>query len=244
MGELSTKILEEIKQKKIEPLPRWQCLAKNYVIWTSFGFAVVIGAVSFSVILEVLSDSDWDIVYKYATDNPLQRAMLAFPFFWFFSLAIFLALAYFNYKHTKCGYKHETYIILGLSVVISIILGAILHFTFRMGERIELSFAKSIPFYAAMNSHCNNREIWMQPEKGLLAGTILMIANKNHFDLEDFDGRPWEINEGDGIALRGKETLSEFEEVKIIGERESENSFHALEIRRWSRGCVPLKKRK
>jgi len=198
----------------------------------------VIGAISFSVILEVLADNDWDIIYRYAANNPLQRAMLSLPLFWFIFLAIFLALAYFNYKHTKSGYRHETYIILGLSIVVSIILGIILHFSFAMGEKIELAFAKNMPFYTALNSHCNNREVWMQPERGLLAGTILAIAGKKQFDLEDFDGKPWVVDEDSAMAMRGKDPLAEFEEVKIIGERESASSFRALEIRRWSKGCA------
>ena len=55
MTKLSEKVLKEIKEKKIEPAPRWQFLLKDYFVWLSFAASVIIGAIAFCVILYFLS---------------------------------------------------------------------------------------------------------------------------------------------------------------------------------------------
>jgi hypothetical protein len=241
MVELKSKVLEKIKEDKIEPKPRWQILMKNYIIWMVFCFAVIVGAISFCVILDVFSDNDWDI-YKYATESPLQRAILSLPFLWFGFLIIFLVLAFYYYKQTKSGYKFSALRILGLSIIASIFLGTIFHFFFGMGENVEMIVADHIPFYEKVSTHCNNKEVWLQPEKGLLAGRIVGIIEPSGFDLEDFNGLTWKVKESKNIFIRTKSPLFEKEEIKIIGEEEQEGLFRALEIREWRKGCLPPKK--
>lgn len=237
MGELSNKVLEKIKEKKIEPKPRWQFLLKKYFIWTSFVLSVLIGAIASCIIADVFFDNDWDI-YKYAADNPLQKIIISIPFIWFGVLVLFLALAYFNYKHMKSGYKYEAYAILGLSIITSVVLGLFLNFYFGAGEKVDALLVEHVPFYIKISSHCNNKEVWMQPEKGLLAGRIVRIARPDNFDLEDFNGLLWTVKESRNIFMHANSPLVEREEVKIIGEKEADGLFRALEIRQWRKGCM------
>jgi hypothetical protein len=243
MAEIKDKVLEKIKENKIEPKPRWQILLKNDVIWSVFGFAVLIGAISFCVILDTISDNDWDI-YRYATDSPLQRIILSLPFFWFGFLLIFWILAFYYYKQTKSGYRFSSLRILGLSIIASIFLGATFNFFFGLGEKVEVTLAERIPFYDIVNSHCNNKEVWMQPEKGLLAGSIVSITVPESFYLEDFNGASWRVDEGKNIFIKTKSPLTDNEEIKIIGEEESAGVFRALEIRIWKKGCAFSKAKK
>ena len=243
MVELKSKVLEKIKEDKIEPKPRWQISLKNYVIWSAFGSAVIIGAVSFCVILDVLLDNDWDI-FKYASDSPLQRAIFSLPFLWFGFLIFFWVIAFYYYKQTRSGYKFSALRILGLSIIASIFLGTIFHFFFGMGESVEVMLAERIPVYDKINSHCNNVELWMQPEKGLLAGRIVSITEPESFDLEDFDGLSWKIEESKNIFMKVKSPLVEKEEIKIIGEKEQSGLFRAFEIRQWRKGCSVAKNHK
>lgn len=240
---LCDKVLEKIKEEKIEPKPRWQFLLKDCFVWIAFAISVVIGAIAFCVILDAFTDNDWD-VYKYAIENPLERIMISLPFIWIVVLILFLGLAYYNYKNTKSGYRHEAYVIFGLSIATGIIFGAVFHFGFGMGEKAEDFLAENLPFYNKINSHCSNREVWLQPEKGLLAGEILSVSAPDNFDLEDFSGMSWKIEKNEDVIIRGNSALYEKEEVKIIGEKEKDYIFHAIEIRPWRKGCSARKKEK
>ena len=235
-NKLSQKVLEKIKEEKIEPKPRWQFLLKNCFVWAAFAVSVGIGAVAFCVVLDVLTDNDWD-VYQYAIENPMEKIFLSFPFLWIIALILFLGIAYYNCKNTKCGYKYETYYIVGLSILGSVILGSIFHFYFGMGEKMEALVAENLPYYRKIYSRCNNREVWLQPEKGLLGGKIIRISAPTSFDLEDFNGVFWLVKKEKGVLIRGNSPLFEQEDVRIIGEREEEKIFRAVEIRPWKKGC-------
>lgn len=241
-NKLCDKVLCKIKEEKIEPKPRWQFLLKNYSIWTAFGISVGIGAVAFCVVLDVLMDNDWD-VYQYAIENPMEKIFLSLPFLWILALALFLGIAYYNCKNTKCGYKYETYYIVGLSILGSIILGSIFHYNFGMGEKMEALVAENLPFYRKIYTRCNSRDVWLQPDKGLLGGEIVKISVPTSFDLEDFNGVSWIVKEEKNMLVRGNEPLFEKEEVRIIGEREDDHIFRAVEIRPWKKKCpVPKEK--
>lgn len=243
MKKFCDKVLEKIKEEKIEPHPRWQLLLKDYFIWSAFVVSVVIGAIAFCVILDIFTDNDWD-VYRYAIENPMEKIFLSFPFFWIIALVLFLGLAYYNYKNTKGGYKYETYYIVGLSIVGSVILGAIFHYYFGMGEKMEALVAENLPFYKRIYSRCNNREIWLQPEKGLLGGEIIRISTPSSFDLEDFSGMPWVVKKEKNVLIRGNSPLFEKEEVRIIGEKEEDSIFRAVEIRPWKKSCPDRREKK
>lgn len=242
MGEVKKKVLSEIKDEKIEPKPRWQFLVKDYMLWSAFVLAVFIGAVSTCVIMDILTDNDWDI-YKYVVENPIQRVILSLPFLWLGVLVILWILAYLYYKLTKCGYKYSSYRIIGFSILASIVLGVFLNLCYGIGERVETMVAENIPFYSTVNSHCSNKEIWMHPEKGLLAGKIVEMSAPDCFALEDFSGTTWIVKKSGNIFIRGKLPLKEKEEVKIIGEEEKRGVFKALEIRRWARACTESRKK-
>ncbi len=243
MAKLCDKVLCKIKEEKITPRPRWQFLLKNYFVWTVFAFSVAVGAISFCVILDFLADNDLD-VYRYAVENPIETIVISLPVVWIIALLFFLWLAYYNYKHTREGYRHETYAIFGLSIVASIVLGSFLHFALGAGEKVEGFLADNLPFYEKINSHCSNKEIWLQPEKGLLVGSIIGMPALKGFILKDPNDVVWEIEKNEGVIIRGKAPLYENEEVKIIGDREDDRVFHAIEIRPWKKGCQTRKKDK
>lgn len=243
MENLGDKVLRKIKDERIAPKPRWQFLLKNYFVWAIFAFSVIVGAFSFCVILDFLADNDWD-VYRYAVKNPIETIIISLPLIWIIALLFFLWLAYYNYKHTRDGYRHETYVIFGLSIVASLVLGLFFHFALGTGEKVEGYIAEKLPFYDKISSHCNNKEVWFQPEKGLLVGSIIGVSATNSFDLKDPDKVIWRIEEGENIIVRGKAPLYEKEEVKIIGEQEDSQVFRAVEIRPWKKGCQTGKKDK
>jgi len=230
------KVLSKIKEEKIEPKPRWRFLLKNYCIWATFAISVIAGALAFCVILDILSDNDWD-VYQYAIENPTERIFLSLPFLWILFLALFSVAAYYNCKNTRCGYRHETYYVVGLSVLGSAAVGLILQLNFGMGEKMEALVAENLPCYRKIYTRCNSRTIWLQPDKGLLGGEIVSISDPDSFDLKDFGGLLWVVRKEKNALVRGGKPLFEEEDVRIIGEREGDRIFRAVEIRPWYKKC-------
>ena len=228
MANITEKILEKIKEEKIIPKPRWQFLLKNYVLWTAFGASIVVGSLSFAVILNTAFENDWDI-YRYLDKNPVIFIFISLPYFWIIFLALILAADYYEYKHTKSGYRYRGYLIVLGSIFISFILG-LGFLRLGMGNGIDEFLARNIPYYSGTLKH--KKETWSHPEKGLLAGRIKRIIDDRDFNLEDFRGEIWEVREGN-IVWHEEPKLEE--EVKLIGDK-TDNCcvFFAKEIRSWA----------
>ena len=231
MGELEKKILEKIKEEKIVPKPRWQFLLKDYSIWSAFLVSVVVGGLAFCVALSITVDNDWDI-YRYLSISPVKHMLLSLPYLWIVLLFLFLALAFYNYKHTKIGYRHSVFIVLGLSIAGSILLGYVFH-SAGIGRKIDRIFARNVPLYQEMECCSNRKDIWSQPDKGLLGGRILNVRFEDGFDLEDFQGIVWQVEKNGQVLIREPFLVRVGEGVKLIGEERAQQHFWAREIRHW-----------
>src|SRR3989344_8809285 len=102
--DLGHKIIETIKDEGLRPKPRWQFLLKNYVLWGLTLLAILIGSLSFAVIIYMFVNSDWE-VYALVADNITAYVFLILPYFWILFLALFALVAYYNLRHTKNGYR-------------------------------------------------------------------------------------------------------------------------------------------
>jgi hypothetical protein len=231
MGDLGNKILERIKEEKIEPRPRWQFLLKDYFVWSAFGISLLVGALAFCVMLSIILDNDWDI-YRYLEISPFEHFLISLPYLWILLLFLFLAIAYYNYRHTKKGYCCKTFTILALSIFGSLILGTFFH-SLGLGGKIDRTLSRNFPVYQKIHCCCHRQDIWSQPEKGLLGGRITGIKSISNFDLEDFNGLAWQIEKDEGAFLRGPVLVEIGEEVRLIGKKKSERVFRAFEIRPW-----------
>src|SRR4030043_1082771 len=231
MGELGKRVLEKIKEEKIEPKPRWHFLLKNYIFWLAFFLSVVIGALAFCVILTLFFDNDWDI-YKYLGLSPLQYILISLPYFWAIALILFSTLAYFYYRRTERGYCCGAFLVVFASIAASVLLGIFFHLT-GLGRTIDHTFSEKYPFYEKILCCNHRRDIWNQPERGLLGGKYLEEKNPEIFLLEDFGGEIWEVEEDEDIIFKNNLILRRMDLIKIIGEKKKERLFHAFEIRPW-----------
>jgi hypothetical protein len=103
-----------------------------------------------------------------------------------------------------------------------------------MGEKIDAALAANLPVYSRIHAYCNRQNIWSQPEKGLLAGEIKKISMENNqFELEDFRGLHWQVEEDEKILIPANVIIIIGRKVKLIGERRTEQVFFAREIRPW-----------
>lgn len=231
MDNLGDKVLRKIKEEHIAPKPRWQFLLKDYFIWFFFLASLLFGALAFCVLLHSLAANDWDL-YQYLHTSLIGHILISIPYLWIGLLVVFILIANYNFKHTKSGYRRETYFIVGLSIVGSVVLGTFLQ-TLGAGEKIEDAVAASVPYYEKITCCSNRKDIWDQPSVGLLGGEIIAIIDGNNFELKDFSGTNWQVREDDDTLEYDPLQIQPGEEVKIIGERKQDFVFWAREIRPW-----------
>lgn len=221
---VSKKVLKQINKEEIKPLPKWRFLLKNYVIWSLFIINLTIGSIGAGIIFFIIVNGD-------LVNSPLYTI----PFAWIVISICFIAIAVYNYKHSEKGYKYSLWRVMLANLLLSVVLGVLL-FTLGISERINDVFSENIPIY---NHTMDMRsKIWMRPDDGYLAGTIISVdEEKSTLVFEDLNNDKWTIDY-ETSQVRARVQLVEGEKIKIIGSREDQNSFNASDIRPWGNGRV------
>ena len=227
MSQLSKSIIGKIKKKDLKPTPKWIFLLKRSFVWGLFGISVLFGSLAIGMIFFQVRDAGWDI-YSQMNEGLAEFVLLALPYFWIILMIGFLALAYCDFRHTKKGYRYNIFAIIGLSLLISLVIGSTLYAS-GFSEKIE-NFFQEIPHYEKL--HFGKRILWQRPDQGLLAGIIIRIQDDKIFLLQDFKQHPWKVDAKDA-KIRPGVRLEKGQRVKMIGEKLEFGRFHATVIGPW-----------
>lgn len=228
MSNMIKDIIGKIKTQKIKPTPRWVFLLKRSVVIGLFILSVVLGGIAVSIIFYQLTDADWEI-YSKMDNNLFGFIITALPYFWIVLMIGFLILAYYNFHHTRTGYRHNIFVVFGLSIFISFMLGTIFHLS-GISENLEDVF-HCIPQYD--NLHYGKQILWHRPEKGFLSGTIVQLDDGKVIMLKDLNKHDWTVDIED--LPPPPPAFHDRDMVKIIGDMISTNQFHARFITPWHR---------
>jgi hypothetical protein len=228
MTKLSESIIGKIKCEHIAPVPRWHFLFKGYAFWTFFTLSMILGSLSFSVIVHILNSGDLDI-FNHLQGNIVTSAVMLLPYFWLLFLILFAVIAYINWKCTKQGYRfRRRWIVLG-SVGLSMLFGSIFY-ALGMARETDILMARALPLYDK-SKHDARMELWLQPENGLLVGKVTEVDEENNkLTIKDDGGKKWEIYDEQNFSE--KRFIKKGKVVKVIGKKKSESEFSAREIRR------------
>ncbi len=231
LDDLDKKIITKIKEEKIQPLSRSFFVFKKIIFWFFISLFLFLSSLSLSIMALIIKYGDWDI-YRFLGFSPAIFFIKAFPYFWFLGLIVFLFLILFKTKKADGTYNYTLFFrsIIGFS---SIIVLAII-FYFSGLSRITENYFSVNNVYIRFNYM---RSSWQNPEKGLMAGTI--IRERGDLMLQDFSGELWELSlpEED---FSGQELLQEGERFKIIGQVQGDfdqKIFLVQELRSWKCGC-------
>lgn len=229
MTKLSDNIIGKIKCDHITPVPRWHFLLKSYTLWVLFVFSVILGSVSFSVAAHIAESGDLNLL-DHLQGNWLISAVMLLPLFWLISLFFFALLAYLNWKCTKHGYcMRRRWIVMG-SVALSIFLGAFFYVV-GLGSRTDLMMSRVAPFYDQYK-HKARRDLWQQPERGLLTGKIIDIDEETEkLLLRDENGKNWIVDDRD-VRWENTKLEEKGKVIKVLGRISGNAEFEAIEIRR------------
>ena len=224
--QIGEKALEIIKQKKISPRSKWQCLLFSRMAWgLSFVF-VVIGSLAFSVVIYMEKNNDWDM-HSHLGDSLPLFIIVTLPYFWIALLIVLVYLAFFSSKFTEKGYRYKLVTLLSLGLLASVVLGIIFH-SVGFGRNIDTYLEDKVPVYHYMS--INKAKMWTQPEKGLLAGLIISV-NENRLTIKDYTNNLWNIELAEDVIIKGRIKIELGLKINIIGEKQDDNNFLAKEIR-------------
>ncbi|MDD5071436.1 MAG: hypothetical protein PHQ42_01740 [Patescibacteria group bacterium] len=231
VSNLAKEVLEKIKEKHIKPKPRWEFALREYIIWLFAGISFLVGSLAVAVIIHMVRNNDWDLHGK--VSGGLTAFIFAtLPYFWLLLLAVFIALAYYNFKHTKGGYRFSLRLLVMSSILASMFLG-IFFYNIGLGWSIDRMFSDKLPFYNNLIFH--RRMIWDNPEKGMLAGKIISRMPGGDFRFKDLDNKIW-VMHGQISSSTPWTPLGERGMIKIIGEPMDNFNFRVRQIRPWP-GC-------
>ena len=222
---LSKKVFEKIQQEHIKPKSKYVCTAHKSVFWAALTASVIIGALAVSVVIFILTNNDWE-VYSKMNGGAVKMLLLVLPYFWFVIFGLFVSVAYYNYKHTKSGYKHRFSTIIFGYFVITIIVGTGFSLM-NLTDDVDEVLVEKMPFYEEMNKH--RRKMWQQPEKGFLTGKVIVVSEDN-LNLIDLHKQEWVVYTKK-IDEHGNIYLLEGKIIGISGEKVGNNEFVAQTIR-------------
>ena len=231
-GNLSSKIIDKINDEHISPTPKWHFILKDDVYWLLWLLSVCVGAVSVTGMIFGIDNSGWK--YYTVTHGSFFAFVLdALPFMWFLTLLIIALVSYINMRHTKNGYKYPLWGVLISSVGVSVIAGVVLYGA-GLGDYFDREIGEHLPFH--ISAVAMQKKVWMNPEKGFLAGRVLSFTeDDNNLLLEDLSGMNWEIDTTE-MNERDFFVLSNEENVRIVGipsTGSSTEAFYACFVFPW-----------
>jgi hypothetical protein len=219
-------VLKTIQDKNIKPKAKWEFIVRNWLVLFVGLIFLIIGSLAFSVIIYLLKNNDWDLRMQIG-HSLISFVLLSLPYLWLIFLIIFIAIIYYDFKHSKKGYRYDWKIVVGSIVLISILFGILLY-NVGVGQAIEDTLTNKVPLYQKMMQH--RTDMWQRPEKGILPGTIIKVKSDKLFILKDLRNKEWNVQlETDFIPM--KALIQPGEKVKVMGEEINKDSFKAIQIR-------------
>jgi uncharacterized membrane protein len=228
VNNIAKQVLEKIKEEKMKPKPRWEFIFKEYFLWFLAGLSLLVGSLAVAVIIHMIKNNDWDLSGD-ASSGLLSFIFTTLPYFWLILLLIFTVLSYYNFKNTKSGYRLHFRLLISASILSSVFLG-ILFFNLGLGREIDKVFSANLPFYE--NFFLYRGRVWLNPERGFLAGKITSDVVNQEFELMDLRDKVWLVH-GQNCFVSPRVNLKKFEAVKIMGKKINDYDFVASQIRPW-----------
>lgn len=215
------------KISKTSPTPRWQFLLKNYVVWLLAGLALLVGSLAFSVVVYLSAGNDWAVLGQQRT-SWLELLLLTLPYFWLLLLAALIFVAYYNIKHTKRGWSYPLSWIIGGSIILSLLFGA-LFFKAGLGRTIDdvLSQQRGPVYARIFNPRLG---FWAEPNEGRLVGLVADDLGDNQFVIIDPEEKSWQVDTTQAEIMLPGSQLIVGKPVKISGQATAEDKFTATTV--------------
>jgi len=145
-SKLADDILKKIKEEHIEPRSKYYFYAKNILFWGLFAAAIILGAISFAIVLYASFNTDFAIGQFVETEELLEQWLTLLPLLWMLFIGIAVGVGIVGLKHTKRGYRIALLTLVGSNVLASVVLGTGLYAA-GGAEVIEETLEEKVSFY-------------------------------------------------------------------------------------------------
>lgn len=227
---LQESIVARIEAEDITPRSKWLFLGREFIVWFLWALSVCLGVFAVSVSLYVLIHTQYAF-YEATHENFLTFMVDFLPLAWLMVFALMTIFAYYNFRHTRGGYRYPMSKIFFSSLLFSIVGGVVLHAA-GMGYLLERELEKWVPIYHSMESR--ERALWQQPQDGRLLGHLLSgeVGSSSAITFIDVDGMTWvmiteDLFEPDLRLLTSKKM------VRVIGFADQSQQFHPCGVFPW-----------
>lgn len=225
------KLISKIKKEDIRQNSFLLLKIKNFIFWLLFLFSILVGSISFSIILFFITEEEFSI-YNNIISSGLELFLLLLPIFWLFLFLVIFIVSIFVIKKTKYGYR-KSFLFFSFSFLFSLILGFVLSKT-DIGKEIEHIFSEKIPVYKGFDR--KKDMFWSRPKKGFLSGIVVSVKP---LIINDEKNNHWEID------IKNKHFPKKIKighKVKISGKKLNDNTFIADKIMPWHKDKKFFKK--
>lgn len=223
----SDKIIDKIREENIKPAPKWKFDSRNWILYCLFIFFLIIGAISFSIILFSIQQADF-LLMEHLGHSAIEFLLVIFPFIWLITLIILLFFSFYVIYNSKKGYKFSFSKLIFFNVGFSIFFGT-LFFIAGVSVWFENTFSSGSGLFASIE--IKKQKLWLKPDEGSLAGELKSV-NDTTLIIEDFKENIWVVSY-DSSFIAPAVTLEKEEKIKIIGKRTNRNTFTAERIMPW-----------
>ena len=227
---LTEKIISQIDSEKIKPNPKWQFILKEDMYWIFWALSVIIGAGAVTGIMYRIGNSGLKY-YEVTHDNFVSFAYDTLPLVWIVILLVIVILSYLNIRKTNKGYKYPLLLVLCASVGASSIIGNFMY-VLGAGPVFDREMAERFPLHRS--AFVMEKEKWVKPEKGLLAGSVVIVDDDGqNVIVEDFTGHRWVVSTTE-MTRRDIEVLNSQNQIRMVGlPATTTDTFYACFVFPW-----------
>gem|GEM_PF-3198817 len=225
---LQQQILAKIKSKNVIPKTRGYFVMRDTLIWSFILLFIAILGLSFGMIIYTVTSTDTNLLNSLGMST-FEKINSSIPYFWILATLIVALGSYIGFRKTRKGYRlgiSQLFIILGLIASGT----GVLVYTLRIAQYVDTVASENIPIYT--NITPLNRNIWFNPDEGLLSGTVRARETEKVFTLRDKDLNIWTIDSTD-VNVYNDPRFQAGERIKIIGKRTGTDKFKATEVLQW-----------
>lgn len=233
---VSQKVIEKIKKEHLSPKASWYFALVRTLVLTALAVFILAGALSFGIIFELIRQ--FEIARLLGIPRGLNIVLMSLPYLWIIFVVFFLVLALADFARTRHGYKYRLFHIFIALFLVMVFLGAFFH-VFGFCDQIEAYLERQLPFYSRIV--VTPQGVWSRPDDGLLSGMI--IGNDSVLDqleLRDWRADTWDVDYTKATIIPPVKNVPG-EMIKVIGQKEPNHNFRAVEIRPWNGRRMPFK---
>jgi hypothetical protein len=229
-------IKNKIKNRKIEPKAKWRFCVANISWWFLFVILFIVCSVAFGIIVYIFKGADWEVARLVAT-GIWGRLLLVLPRLWLLLIIITTAIAVWEFRKTKKGYRYDIITILAVVLIGSVIFGSLVYAS-GLGERLDSLLTDRMPLYRGRLHQ--QMDLWDRVDNGLLMGRVVDY-NEVEISLQAPRGPMWLV---DISNINETLNLDINLVVKVTGQKVDDQYFIAdtisvLEMRRFKGGHKP-----